>query len=294
MLTVGSTSGLFATLQTLLNDGDEILLPNPYYPPYYNMSLLANGKVNFYTQKFEKDFDIDLEELKEKVSERVKVLLLCYPNNPTGYVVNKSKLHHLAQLAKEYNLWVISDEVYSKFVYDEEFCSIVNLKGMKDRTIVINSASKSYGMTGWRIGWVLAREDLIKDLVKIHHTMVIHPDVIAQRALLEALNLEDSFFEELKKEYKERRDLVASHLKEIEGLQFSLPKGAFYFFPKFLYNLNSKDFVKYLVKEAKVLLVPGISFGENWDKHFRLTYCYSKEKLEEALSRIKRALKKFS
>ncbi|MEM4311630.1 MAG: pyridoxal phosphate-dependent aminotransferase [Nitrososphaerales archaeon] len=292
LVSVGSSSALFCVFQVLLREGDEVLLPSPYYPSYYTMAVLTGAEVKFYTQNFERKFDISKEDIRSKISERTKALLLCYPNNPTGNIISKERLSEIANLAREFDLWVISDEVYSKFVYDGEHYSIASLKEMKERTIIINSASKSYGMTGWRIGWVLANEELIKELTKIHHSMVIHPDVIAQRALLEALKMNKVFFDEIREEYKRRRDFVAGALREMEGLEFVLPKGAFYFFPKFYYQMGSKDFVKYLIREAGVILVPGISFGDEWDNHIRITFSSPLDRLEEAMKRVKKAVGK--
>lgn len=293
LVTVGGTSAFFAAVQSLIDPGDEILLPSPYYPPHYNAAMVSGAVVKTYKQIPELEYDVSIDEIKNKITNKTKAIVVVSPNNPTGSKLSEERIKEIAKLAKENDLVVISDELYDKLIYEGKHVSIANQNGMKERTIVINGVSKTYAMTGWRIGWMLAPEQIISTCLRIHHPMVVHPSSIAQKAALAALIGPQDCVKEMRKEYERRKNFIVKELQNTEGVKCPKPKGAFYVFPSFKeYNRDSYELAKYLVREARIVFVPGEAFGEEWKYNLRISYSASMEELQEAMKRLRNALRK--
>jgi aspartate/methionine/tyrosine aminotransferase len=293
LITVGGTSAFFAIVQSIIDPGDEILLPSPYYPPHYNAAMVAGAIVKTYKQIPELEYDISANEIKSKVTDKTKAIVIVSPNNPTGARLSEERIKEIAEIAKEKDLLVISDELYDKLIYDGKHVSIANQKEMRERTVIINGVSKTYAMTGWRIGWILAPEQIISTALKIHHPMVVHPSSIAQRAALAALTGPQDCVEEMRREYERRKNFMVKELQNVKGVKCPKPKGAFYIFPSFEeYGISSYELTKYLIREARIVFVPGEAFGEEWKYNLRISYSASMDELQEAVKRLREALSK--
>lgn len=292
MVTAGGQAALFATIHALINPGDEVIMPDPYYPVYKIAVDFAGGKVKSIPQKEELNFEIDPNELEGAISERTKLIVLISPNNPTGGVYSKSTLEKIAEIAKENDLLVISDEVYEKFIYDDiKFYSIISVSDMKDRTIIINSFSKTYAMTGWRIGYIVANKEIIDAVKKVHHPINICANSISQKAALAALTGPQDCVKEMINEFNKRRKYIIRSLGSIKGIKCSIPRGAFYVFPNIrIFGMSSEDLVKFLIEKARVMTVPGSGFGRYGEGHIRIAYTNSLDKIMEGIERIKSAL----
>jgi len=295
MITVGGTEALFLGLQALINPGDEVLIPDPGFVCYEPDVLMAGGVPVSMPQYEEKDFRLDAQDVMPLITDRSRVMIINSPNNPTGSVLSYDDMVRLAKLAVERDLIVISDEVYEKIVYDDarHYC-LATFSGMQERTLVVNAFSKTYAMTGLRVGYALGPEELISSMVKIQQFAVACVDGSAQYAALAALEGPQDFVEDMVREFDRRRQLLHSRINEIEGFRSTLPKGAFYMFPNVEgFRVPSEKLVEHLFDKGKVVTVPGSAFGKYCDGYLRFSYATAYNKIEEALDRIEKAVKVF-
>ncbi len=286
VVTVGVSEALYLTFTAILDPGDEVIIPTPCFVSYQAEVSLAGGKpVEVYTT-MEDDFQPDPAVLEKAITPKTKAILLGYPNNPTGAVVSREKLQAIADLAEKHDLIIVSDEIYDRLVYDFDHVCFSALPGMKDRTILLGGFSKSYAMTGWRIGYAAGPADLIKGLVRIHQYSVMSAPTISQYAALEALRVGEPYVQEMLAAYNRRRKLIYQGLNEL-GLETFEPHGAFYVFPS-VHNtgLSDEAFAERLLAEEHVAVVPGSSFGDAGAGFVRCSYATSYAKIEKALEKI--------
>ncbi|MHC1590519.1 MAG: pyridoxal phosphate-dependent aminotransferase [Candidatus Helarchaeales archaeon] len=290
MITCGGCEGLFNACQAFLDPGDEVIIPDPGFLTYSGQVILAGATPVGLPLKEEDEFEIDIETLKEKITLKTKMIILNFPSNPTGAVMSREKLKAVADLAIDHDLIILSDEVYEVLNYtgNEHVC-MASL-GTQDRTIVLNSFSKTYCMTGWRLGYLVAPKELVESLNLVHQINTACANSPAQIAAIKALKEVKSFQKSLKEEYQKRRDVIHEGLNSIENISCIKPKGAFYAFPNISQTgMSSVEFSEFLIQKAKVAVVPGDSFGPHGEGFVRVAYTVSIDKLEEALERIKQA-----
>lgn len=287
IITVGGSEGIDLALRAMLNPGDEVIIPEPSYVSYVPCVSLAGGKPVIIDLKNENKFKLTEEELASHITDKTKVLILSYPNNPTGAIMTKEDLEPIAELAKKHDLYIISDEIYSELTYTEEpHFSIASLPGMQERTIVINGFSKAYAMTGWRLGYALAPKDIAKLMVKIHQFCIMCAPTTSQYAAIEALKNGDKDIANMRKSYDERRRYLLKRLSDI-GMPAFEPQGAFYIFPSIQgFGMSSDEFATKLLESQKLAVVPGNAFGNSGEGFIRISYAYSIDQLREALDRI--------
>lgn len=288
IVTVGVSEAISIAMTALLNPGDEVLIPDPAYVAYPACVRFAGG-VPVLVPTWEKDdFKLTVEELEKKVTPKTKVLLIGYPNNPTGTVMDRASLEAVAEFAKAHDLIVISDEIYCDLTYEGEHTCVASLPGMKERTIVLNGFSKSYAMTGLRVGYLCAPKEAVDSIYKVHQYAILCASATSQYGAIAALQSCDEDVHAMYEEYAARRLMVYEGLKKI-GLSVFEPKGAFYIFPDITCTgMNDEEFSEQLLKEEKVGVVPGSCFGEQGRGHVRISYAASRENLAEALVRIGR------
>lgn len=294
IVTVGGTEAVFLALAGLVNPGDEVLIPNPGFVCYEPSVLLAGGIPVYVPLREENSFKPYVEDVMSRITKKSRVMIINYPNNPTGTVLSHSEAASLAKIAVEHDLIVISDEVYERIVYDDaKHSCFATFPGMQERTLVVNSFSKTYAMTGLRVGYVYGPKELISFLWLVHQYTVACVDSLAQYIALAALEGPQDFVKNMVHAFDMRRRLVHKRLMEIGGFKCSLPKGAFYAFPNIRdFGMSSEEFAQFLVKEAGVVTVPGSAFGVHGEGYIRISYAADYETLEEALNRIERAVKK--
>jgi len=291
MVTSGATQALTMAIFAILNEGEELLIPSPTFVSYSAAALFAGGVPVEVETKEEENFKVNVEELERHVSDRTKAIVISTPNNPTGSILTRRNLEEIAGFAVEHDLIVISDEVYEKIVYEEPHFSIASLEGMKERTITVNAFSKTYAMTGWRLGYVAAPQPIIREMVKLQMYTAVCASSFSQKAAVEALKGPQDSVEKMRREYARRRELVYRRLSEMPKLSVLKPKGAFYIFPNIkATGMTSEEFSGYLLREARVATVPGRAFGRDGEGYIRISYAASYEKLEEAMDRIHEAL----
>ncbi|MFC1617587.1 aminotransferase class I/II-fold pyridoxal phosphate-dependent enzyme, partial [Candidatus Margulisiibacteriota bacterium] len=268
LITVGVSEAADITFRALINPGDEVILPEPCYVCYAPLIKLAGGTVvPLDTSK--SNFLVDPAHLKKKITKKTKMIILCSPNNPTGSVIPKENLQAIANLAEKHDLWVMSDEIYSELIYGQDYTSFAALKNMKKRTILMNGFSKAFAMTGWRIAYICAPEDILSRVLKIHQYSILCAPIMAQYAAIEALKNSLYEVEEMRKSYLHRRNMFIKGLNEI-GLPTEIPGGAFYCFPNIKHTgLSSEEFALQLIKKEKVAVVPGNVFGIGGEGHVR-------------------------
>lgn len=294
LITVGATEAVFLALMATLNPEDEVLLLDPGFVCYEPDVFLAGGKPVSVPVHKRDGFGLDVEAVMSHVTERSRVIIINSPNNPTGAVFSHDDLLKLSKLAVERDLIVISDEVYEKIVYDDakHFC-LATFPGMRERTVVVNSFSKTYAMTGFRVGYATGPPELIAPMVKVHQFSVACVDGAAQYAAIAALEGSQECVSTMVTAFAKRRKLMHSRINEIEGLSCALPKGAFYVFADMhRFKKDSTAFSDYLINEGRVAVVPGCAFGKAGEGHIRLSYATAYEKIEEAMDRIEKAVKK--
>jgi len=292
LITVGSSEGLDLAMRAIINPGDEVIIPDPCYVAYPANIILAGGVPISTPTSAENNFAIKATDIEARITKQTKAILIGYPANPTGAVMSKSESSAIAELAKNYNLLVISDEIYARLVYGAEHICFPSLPGMKERSILISGFSKSHAMTGWRIGYMAADHRLIQALTKIHQYTMLCAPTMAQMAAIEALRNGDSEVEKMVQEYNRRRRLMVKRLNEIDLPCFE-PKGAFYAFPSIkATGMNSEDFAEKLLIEEKVAVVPGTAFGPCGEGFIRCCYATSVSDIEEALGRMDRFVRK--
>ncbi|CEG13922.1 Aspartate aminotransferase [groundwater metagenome] len=289
LITSGSSEGLDLAFRTLVNPNDEILIPSPSYVSYIPTTLLSGG-IPVVVPAYEKDeFRLLPEEIEKRLTKRTKCIVLASPNNPTGAVLRRKDIEEIADIAMKNDLFVISDELYEYLIYDnEEHFSIASIPEMKERTITVNGFSKSYAMTGLRLGYVAASEEIIEGMMKIHQYGMLCAPSISQYAALEFENCEKDV-KAMAEIYEMRRNLLYKRLNEIDGISAVKPKGAFYIFPNIKQSrLSSENFAERLLKEAKVVVIPGNIFGKDGEGYVRISYSTSTENIEKALERIEK------
>ena len=271
----------------MINSGDEVIIPQPAYVSYEPCALLAGAKPVIIDLKPENDFRLTPEELETAITDKTKVLILAYPNNPTGAIMESEDLEKLAKIIIEHDLYVISDEIYSALTYKGKHVSIASLDGMKERTILINGFSKSYAMTGWRLGYACGPEEIIKQMTKIHQFAIMCAPTTSQYAAVEALKHGDDDVKIMCEAYNQRRRFLLNAFKEM-NLECFEPYGAFYVFPCIKeFGMTSVEFATRLLEEEKVAAVPGDAFGASGEGFLRISYAYSLENLKIAMERLK-------
>ncbi len=288
LVTVGGSEGIDLALRALLNQGDEVIIPEPCYVSYVPCVSLTGGVPVIINLKNENQFKLTEEELRSAITDKTKILVLSYPNNPTGAIMTKEDLIPIAKLCVEKDLYVISDEIYSELTYgDEPHATIAALPGMAERTIIVNGFSKAYAMTGWRLGYTLAPEKITGLMTKIHQFAIMCAPTTSQYAAVEAIRNGDKDIAEMRLSYDERRRFLLKQLEEMDMPAFE-PKGAFYVFPCIKkYGMSSEEFATQLLRKEKLAVVPGSAFGECGEGFIRISYAYSIEQLREAMRRIR-------
>jgi aminotransferase len=277
----------------MLEPGDEVLIPQPCYVSYHPCTVLAGGTPVVIELKGENDFKLTRQELINAITEKTKILVLAFPNNPTGAIMDYEDLKNIVDVIIEHDLIVIADEIYSELTYDKEHVSIASFPGMKERTIVINGFSKSYAMTGWRLGYAVGPELIIEQMIKIHQFAIMCAPTTSQYAGVEALKNGDSDVAMMRDAYDKRRRYLIHSLRKM-GLECFEPFGAFYVFPciKSL-GMTSEEFATKLLQEEKVAVVPGTAFGDCGEGYLRISYAYSIENLKIALERMERFVERY-
>ncbi|MBQ9866756.1 MAG: aminotransferase class I/II-fold pyridoxal phosphate-dependent enzyme [Lachnospiraceae bacterium] len=292
MVTVGGSEGIDIAMRAMLDPGDEVLIPQPSYVSYEPCCVLAGGKPVIINLKEENEFRLTAAELEEAITDKTKLLVLPFPNNPTGAIMERSDLEAIAAVIEKHDLYVISDEIYSELSYKGDHVSITQLPGMRERTVLINGFSKAYAMTGWRLGYACASEIILKQMLKIHQFAIMCAPTTSQYAAVEALKNGDEDVAQMRDAYNQRRRFLMERFKEM-GLQCFEPYGAFYVFPCIKeFGLSSDDFAMRFVKEEHVAVVPGTAFGDCGEGYLRISYAYSIEALKAALERMEKFLKK--
>ncbi len=292
LVTVGGSEAIDIALRAMLNPGDEVLIPQPSYVSYTPCTILAGG-VPVIIELEEKDrFRLTKEKLLEKITPKTKVLILPFPNNPTGSIMEAEDLAEIAKVVEERDLFIISDEIYSELTYSGDHCTIAVFPGMKERTVLINGFSKSYAMTGWRLGYACAPEMILTQMLKIHQFAILCAPTTSQYAAVEALRNGDPDVNHMREAYDQRRKFLVKALRDM-GLECYEPQGAFYVFPNIKrFHMTSEEFALKLLEEEKVAVVPGTAFGDCGEGYLRLSYAYSLEDLKRALERIERFIKR--
>lgn len=286
LVTVGGSEAIDIAMRAMLDPGDEVLIPQPSYVSYVPCCVLANGTPVVIELKAENEFRLTAEELEAAITPKTKLLVMPFPNNPTGAVMEKKDLEAVAEVVKKHDLFVLSDEIYAELTYLENHVSIASIPGMKERTVVINGFSKSHAMTGWRLGYACGPAEIIKQMLKIHQFAIMCAPTTSQYAAVEALRNGDEDVAMMREEYNGRRRYVLERFKEM-GLPCFEPFGAFYAFPciKEL-GMTSDEFATKLLKTKKVAVVPGTAFGACGEGFLRISYAYSLEDLRIALDRV--------
>lgn len=292
IVTVGGSEAIDIGIRAMVNDGDEVIIPQPSYVSYEPCTVLAHAKPVIVNLKSENEFRLTAKELEEAITPKTKILVLPFPNNPTGSIMTKENLEAIAKIIKKYDLYVISDEIYSELTYNGKHVSIASLEGMRERTVLINGFSKSYAMTGWRLGYACAPQAIIKQMTKIHQFTIMCAPTTSQYAAVNALKNGDEDVEMMRKAYNQRRRFLLNAFKEM-GIECFEPFGAFYVFPSIKeFGMTSEEFATRLLKEERVAAVPGTAFGDSGEGHLRISYAYSLENLKAAMERLKKFVDK--
>ncbi len=287
IVTVGGSEAIDIGIRALVNDGDEVVIPQPSYVSYEPCAILANAKPVIINLKAENEFRLKPDELLNAITNKTKILILPFPNNPTGSIMDKADLEAIAKIIIEKDIYVMSDEIYSELSYKEKHVSIASLAGMKERTILINGFSKAYAMTGWRLGYACAPKEIIKQMTKIHQFAIMCAPTTSQYAAVEALKNGDDDVAMMRQEYNQRRRFLLNAFKEMNIPCFE-PYGAFYVFPCIKeFGMTSEEFATRLLQEEKVAAVPGTAFGDSGEGHLRISYAYSLDNLKRAMERLK-------
>lgn len=292
MVTVGGSEAIDIAFRAMLNPGDEVLIPQPSYVSYTPCTILAGG-VPVIIELEEKDqFRLTKEKVLEKLTPKTKILVLPFPNNPTGSIMEREDLEAIAEVVREHDLYVLSDEIYSELTYVGDHCTIASLPGMKERTVLINGFSKSYAMTGWRLGYACAPEIILKQMLKIHQYAIMCAPTTSQYAAVEALKNGDNDVKQMREAYNQRRRFLMHAFKEMDLPCFE-PFGAFYVFPCIKkFGMTSEEFAMKFLEEEHVAVVPGTAFGDCGEGFLRISYAYSIEELKVALARLERFIRR--
>lgn len=288
VVTVGGSEGIDIAMRAMLDPGDEVLIPQPSYVSYLPCAVLAGGVPVVIPLQNKNEFKLTREELEAAITPRTKILVLPFPNNPTGSIMTRENLEPIAEVVKEHDLFVISDEIYSELSYQGEHVSIAEFPGLRERTIMINGFSKGFAMTGWRLGYACGPAEIIEQMIKIHQFAIMCAPTTSQYAAVDALRNGDEDIARMKKAYDERRRYLLREFRVL-GMDCFEPYGAFYMFPCIKrFGMTSDEFANRLLQEEKLALVPGTAFGDCGEGYLRVSYAYSLEDLQKAIERIKR------
>lgn len=292
LVTVGGSEAIDIGLRAVINPGDEVIIPQPSYVSYEPCAVLAGAKPVIINLKAENEFRLTPEELLEAITDKTKVLILPFPNNPTGAIMEQGDLEKIAKIVIEKDILVMSDEIYSELTYKDKHVSIASIAGMKEHTILINGFSKAYAMTGWRLGYACAPAEIIKQMTKIHQFAIMCAPTTSQYAAVEALRNGDSDVEEMRKSYNQRRRFLMDAFKKM-NLDCFEPYGAFYVFPCIKeFGMTSEEFATRFLQEEKVAVVPGTAFGDCGEGFLRISYAYSLDNLKVAIGRLESFIKR--
>ena len=292
LITVGGSEAIDMGLRAMLNPGEEVLIPQPSYVSYEPCTILAGGKPVIINLKAENEFRLTAEELEEAITDKTKILILPFPNNPTGAIMERKDLEAIAEVIIKHDIFVMSDEIYGELTYTEKHVSIVEIPGMRERTILINGFSKAYAMTGWRLGYACGPAEIIQQMTKLHQFAIMCAPTTSQYAAIEALKNGDEDINEMRMAYNQRRRYLMNAFREME-LECFEPYGAFYVFPCIReFGMTSDEFATRFLEEEKVAVVPGTAFGDCGEGYLRISYAYSLENLKVAIGRLEHFLKK--
>ena len=292
IVTVGGSEAIDIGLRAIINAGDEVIIPQPAYVSYEPCTILAGAKPVIINLKAENEFRLTAEELENAITDKTKVLILPFPNNPTGAIMEREDLEKIAEVIRKHDIYVMSDEIYSELTYKGEHVSIASIEGMQERTILINGFSKAYAMTGWRLGYACGPESIIKQMTKIHQFAIMCAPTTSQYAAVEALRNGDEDVKMMRQAYNQRRRFLLNAFKEM-NLECFEPYGAFYVFPCIKeFGMTSEEFATRFLEEEKVAAVPGNAFGESGEGYLRISYAYSLDNLKIAMERFKRFVDK--
>lgn len=290
LVTVGGSEAIDMCIRSVVDDGDEVLIPEPCFVCYDPIVTLSGGKSVPIPTRAEDSFRLTAQKLRDKITDRTKLLILPFPNNPTGAVMRREDLEAIAQVLRETNILVLSDEIYAELTYNGRHVSIASIPGMRERTVVINGFSKAYAMTGWRLGFAAGPEPVIRQMTKVHQYAIMCAPTTSQYAAVEALKNCDDAIQMMVDEYNIRRRMLVDGFRRM-GLDCFEPEGAFYVFPSIQSTgLSSEEFCEKLLHAQRVALIPGTAFGASGEGHVRVSYAYSLNHLAEALKRIERFL----
>ena len=288
MVTVGGSEAIDVALRCMVDPGDEVLIPTPCYVSYLPCAVMADAVPKMIELKAENQFKLTRQELIDSITDKTKILILAFPNNPTGAIMTREELEELVPVIIEHDLYVISDEIYSELTYDNKHCSIASLPGMKERTVTINGFSKAFAMTGWRLGYACAPKEIMKQMIKLHQFAIMCAPTNSQFAAIEALRNCDDDVDRMVEAYNQRRRFLLNSFKEM-GIDCFEPFGAFYVFPSIAkFGMTSEEFANRLLREQKLAVVPGTAFGECGVGIVRITYAYSIENLKQGMDRIRK------
>lgn len=291
IVTVGGSEAIDIAIRTLVNPGDEVILPVPSFVCYEPIAKMCGAKVVKIDTKVENNFKLTKEELKGAITDKTKLLILPFPNNPTGAILTREELEELAEVLRGTNIAVLSDEIYAELTYGKNHTSIASIDGMHERTIIASGFSKAYAMTGWRLGYICAPSPLAKQMLKLHQYAIMCAPTVSQFAAVEAMKNGDEDVEYMRKEYDRRRVFILEGLRKI-GIECFEPEGAFYIYPNIgKFGLSSEEFCERLLYEHKCAIVPGTAFGESGEGFARISYAYSVKHINEALKRIEAFVK---
>jgi len=286
LVTVGGSEALDLTIRALVNPGDEVIIVEPSFVCYQPLTIMAGGIPKIITTKVENKFKLTPEELKAAITPKTKLLIMTFPSNPTGAIMEKEDLEKIAEVLKGTDILVATDEIYAELTYGKKHVSLINIDGMKDRCILISGFSKAYAMTGWRMGYVCGPKVIIKEITKIHQYAVMCSPTISQFGAIEAMKNGDADIEYMRNEYDFRRKLIVGRLRDM-GIDCFMPEGAFYIFPNISkFNFTSEEFCLRLLEEERVAVVPGTAFGVEGEGFVRMAYTCSREDIYEAMDRL--------
>ena len=292
MVTVGGSEAIDAAMRAMLDPGDEVLIPQPSFVSYMPCTILADGKPVVICLEEKDQFKLTPEKLLEKITPKTKLLVLPFPNNPTGAVMDRQELEQIARIVEEKDLFILSDEIYAELTYGHEHVSIASLPGMRERTVMINGFSKAYAMTGWRLGYACAPARILAQMLKVHQFAIMCAPTTSQYAAIAALRNGDKDVAVMRESYDQRRRYLLHASKEM-GLSCFEPFGAFYAFPSIRrFGMTSDEFATRLLQEEKVAVVPGTAFGDCGEGYLRISYAYSLDSLKEALGRMERFIRR--
>ncbi len=286
IVTVGGSEGIDIAFRAMLDPGDEVLIPQPSYVSYLPCTVLADGVPVVIPLQQKNEFKLTAEELEAAITPKTKILVLPYPNNPTGAIMTKEDLEPIAEVVKKHDIFVLSDEIYSELTYKYDHVSIASLPGMKERTLVINGFSKGFAMTGWRLGYICGQKKIVEQMLKIHQFAIMCAPTNSQYAAIEGLRNCDDEVQQMRTAYNQRRRFLLHEFKRMQ-LDCFEPFGAFYIFPNIQeFGMTSEEFATRFLEEEKVAVVPGSAFGDCGEGYLRVSYAYSLEDLKEAIGRL--------